>query len=87
MAEQKNLRQLTDGTVLEVSPEELEAAREKAEAIIVAEDFDRVIMRTCWVCNPAHFHLAEADGILLRCFGCGCFYIDGVDITDYSDPE
>lgn len=77
----ENTRQLTDGTVIEVSPEELEEARSRAEAILESGDVDKMMLRTCWNCNGAHFHLAEADNVILRCFGCGRFYIDGIDIT------
>lgn len=87
MVQPENTRQLTDGTVIEVSPEELEEARSRAEAILESGDVDKMMLRTCWNCNGAHFHLAETDSTILRCFGCGRFYIDGIDITDYSEDS
>lgn len=83
----ENTRQLTDGTVIDVSLEELEEARNRAEAILESGDVGRMMLRSCWNCNGAHLHLAEADSTILRCFGCGRFYIDGIDITDYSEDS
>lgn len=34
------------------------------------------IMRSCWVCNPAHKYLKKVD-YLIWCFECGRFYFKG----------
>lgn len=61
-----------------LSESELVALREAARA---AERDGRYILRTCWVCNPAHEHLRASDCVL-ECFGCGEFYYRGARITE-----
>ena len=44
-----------------------------------------VIGRSCFECNPAHFHLIDMD--YLNCFECGRYFRKGVDITIYEDDK
>jgi len=67
----------------EATPEELEAARDAAKAIL-AKDPSGWAMRSCWNCNPSHRHfLADTtDEFLFSCvMGCGRWYYNGIDIT------
>ena len=41
-----------------------------------------IMLRSCWVCNRAHVHLIQENDTVLNCFGCGHFYLGGVDVTD-----
>lgn len=79
-----------DGAVTsrEAMPEELEAARAGAEAIPIS----RIAVRTCWSCNPAHASFLANGGMgtdwYLHCaVGCGRWFFDGVDITEYAEGE
>lgn len=91
MPDQKNLRYFPDGTTVELTPAELAEVRAQAEAIVEAQDFSRLVMRSCWLCNAAHLHLAADDSpeesYLLRCFGCGRFFLNGKDLTNYSGSD
>lgn len=80
----------TDGAVASrpASPAELEAARAGAEAVPIS----RISVRTCWECNPAHASFLASGGMgtdwYFHCaVGCGRWFFDGVDITEYEDGE
>ena len=55
--------------------EEIQEARKKAEQ-------QNMGARTCWECNKAHAHLI--DDFAFYCFGCGKYFYNGIDITDYT---
>ena len=40
----------------------------------------KLIIRSCWVCNPAHEHLKTTTSIIY-CFSCGHYYFQGVDLS------
>ena len=42
---------------------------------------DKLIMRSCWNCNPSHEHLKTCE-VPIVCYQCGHYYYKGVDITD-----
>ena len=58
--------------------EEISAAREA---------FSDPAMRSCWECNSAHAHFLNdtTDDFSFMCLmGCGRFFHNGIDVTDYS---
>jgi len=61
-----------------ISKRELLELRKKAKP----ENF-MAIGRSCWECNSAHVHHLDSKGEY-NCFVCGRYYMDGVDITNYS---
>jgi hypothetical protein len=69
------------------TPEELSAARKEALEKL-RKDTSAWAMRSCWVCNPAHNHFLRdtSDGFLFNCvMGCGRYYYNGIDITQYEE--
>jgi len=88
MDEQKNLHYFPDGSSTELPADQLAELREKALGLLETDAW-RLLSRSCWLCNPAHLHLSaeEPESYLLRCFGCGRFFLDGKDLTDYSPVE
>jgi hypothetical protein len=48
--------------------------------------FGTFISRSCWICNPAHFHLKDAN-YPIECFDCGHIYYKGIDITITAQEE
>lgn len=80
-----NTRQLSDGSVLVLSPEELEDYRSRATAL--RSEPQGIMLRSCWSCNGAHLRLAAVEDSVLACFGCGRYFLEGADITIYSETE
>ena len=71
------------------SEEELKKSRDAALEK-VRKDPSAWAVRSCWVCNPAHSHFLKNanDGFLFQCLmGCGHWYYQGVDITNYDEKE
>ena len=64
---------------------EIEEARLKAFQIIDNDEFDRISLRSCWVCNLAHAHLVNRE--LLKCFECSHLYYYGLDLTEIPDGK
>ena len=64
-----------------LSPEELTALRARVEG-------KQIAIRSCWQCNSAHRHFLKGDWGDWVCFclmGCGAYYFDKADITDWSE--
>ena len=81
---------LADGKIVSrpATLEEIASARDEARAKMPLPS--GWSMRSCWVCNPAHRYFLDDtnDGFLFGCvMGCGRFYYNGIDITEYDDPE
>lgn len=89
MPEEKNLHYFPDGSSTELSADELAEVRAEAQAIVESGDGSKLVMRSCWLCNPAHLHLVdeESESYLLRCFACGRFFVNGKDLTNYYSTE
>lgn len=71
-----------------VAAERLASAREGASNLPLT----RWSIRSCWSCNPAHAHFLDDEGMGadwgFHCaMGCGRWYFDDVDITEYDDAE
>lgn len=62
--------------------EEIDAGRKKFYEA-VDNNPESIGMRSCYECNQAHGHLME--DCIIRCFGCGKVFVDGVDIVDYEN--
>lgn len=84
MQQPKNSRMLLDETVENVSPEELEQLRKKAEELL---ENDNAALRSCWNCNPAHQYLVESKDCVYKCFECGRVYLEGVDVSIYDESS
>lgn len=48
---------------------------------------DCVSLRSCWLCNGCHDHflIGKWENWVLRCFECGKFFFNKIDITDYEN--
>ena len=64
-----------------ITLKELKEARKRAKP----ENF-MAIGRSCWECNSAHNYHLDGGGEY-NCFACGRYYMDGIDITDYSGSK
>jgi len=53
-------------------------ARERAVALIQADKF---AFRSCHECNAAHEHFTRDDQCVIICFGCGRYWLGGIDLT------
>jgi len=47
------------------------------------------VFRSCWECNPAHYHFLRGDwgDWVLLCLECGHYYYDKIDITEYEKSD
>jgi hypothetical protein len=64
-----------------ITQEELDNARERVNP----KNF-MTLGRSCWECNGGHIHHLEWGGEY-NCFACGRYYMDNIDVTDYSGTE
>ncbi len=62
--------------------EEIEDGRKKLK-MLAKKDPSQIGMRSCYECNQAHAHLME--DFVFQCFDCGKYFVNGVDIMDYTD--
>lgn len=53
--------------------------------VTVEKDRDEPILRSCWVCNPAHDYLLKRNDRVFQCFVCDKPFIFGVDITSFYE--
>lgn len=44
------------------------------------------VLRSCWVCNPAHKYLKKAE-YLIWCFECGKIYYKGKQLKKLEKEE
>lgn len=85
MKEQKNLKyKTTEDWKYESEPcgkKELKEARREGKKLI-----EQVTLRSCWICNAAHYHFLKGKWgkWLLNCFDCGRFFYNKIDITEYE---
>lgn len=62
--------------------EELDTARKQAKKLMPGG----VALRSCWLCNAAHYHFLNGDWgkWVLCCFECGKYFYNKIDITEYG---
>jgi hypothetical protein len=58
-------------------------AQQKAEKLI-KKNPSCIFFRSCWKCNPSHKHFLQGKwgGGVLKCFICGHWYYNKIDITE-----
>lgn len=61
-----------------------EALRQEAQPLI---DADKVVSRTCWICNEAHAWMKQRDDVVINCFACGRWLYKGHDLTIWDDQS
>ena len=47
-------------------------------------NFEDIVVRSCWKCNPNHEYLKESQSLIL-CYECGHYFLRGIDITDQEE--
>lgn len=57
--------------------------KEEAKKLL-SEGRPCLVLRTCWVCNPAHEHLKKIDEVIY-CFSCDGYFYKGVEITEKEE--
>ncbi len=67
-------------TVRPATRREILGARKKVREIKSPDSWQ---LRSCYECNGSHAHLMD-KGIIIQCFSCGRWFVDGIDVMDYS---
>lgn len=65
----------------ELTDAELQELRDKGSAL---REEGAVGLRSCAMCNSAHFHLHDGEDFVLLCFACNRFWLGENDITNYT---
>lgn len=67
-----------------LTEQELNTKRDLAHALL---DDEKVMLRSCGLCNNAHYHLHDGEDVVMMCFGCGRWWLGNIDISIYQDEQ